>query len=89
MKYKDWEYLSLDLFAGDESELTLHTKKLVKTRKSHPCYYGVLDKTEHQINAGEVAVFEKALVDGEFFGRYYMCIACMDKELDQEGEDDE
>lgn len=82
MKHREYEYLGLDPFFGDESELSLHTKRIIKVRKEHPCYIGVLDRNEHVIQKGEHVVFEKALVDGDFFGRYYMCLKCLDKELD-------
>jgi hypothetical protein len=38
---------------------------------------------EHEIEIGDAARFEKALVDGDYFGRYYMCIPCLEKELDE------
>mgnify|MGYP003346889291 CR=1 FL=1 len=30
---------------------------------------------------GERARYEKALIDGSFWGRYYVCLPCMDKWL--------
>jgi hypothetical protein len=83
------EYLSIDMFEGDESRLALHTKKLVKVRKSHRCWFGLNKyhtESNHLIAIGDTAVFEKALVDGDFWGKYYMCLPCLDKELEN-GED--
>lgn len=85
MKYTEHQILDYDPFFGDEGELSLHTKKLVKVRKQHSCFFGLgsyANKPNHKIEIGDPARFEKALVDGDYFGRYYMCIPCLEKEID-------
>lgn len=81
MKYTEQQLLDFDAFFGDEGELKLHTKKIVKVRKEHPCFLG-MNSDLHTIKPGERAIFEKALVDGDYWGKYYMCFSCIEKELD-------
>lgn len=90
MKYTEQQYLDIDMFEGDEGTLALHTKKLVKVRKQHECWFGLNDYSEtpnHLINIGDTAVSEKALVDGDFWGKYYMCLSCLNKEIELYGEE--
>jgi hypothetical protein len=71
-------YLAVDLFQGDESELACRTVKMVTTRKDHQC--SEQDHREaHIIPAGQRARHERALVDGDFWGSYYTCTACLDR----------
>ena len=91
MKYDPDEYLRWNLFEGDEAEIQCRSVRLVKVRKEHVCYssqaYG---EEQHTINKGEMARFEKALIDRSFWGQYYVCIACMDRFIDElNGEDNE
>lgn len=79
MKYSEQEYINLNLFEGDESEIKLKTVKLVKVRKPQSCF---LSRHMHTIEVGQLARFEKALVDSDYWGSYYCCISCCDKELD-------
>lgn len=84
MKYTEDQYIGFMPFFGEDSELSCQTIKILKTRKPHAC---VGSNPEHTIPTGSMARYEKALVDGDFFGRYYMCIPCLDKEMS--GEDAE
>lgn len=86
MKHTDAEYLSVDLFQGDESELTCRTVKLVTTRKEHACHAYTAPCT---IPAGSRARHERARVDGDFWGSYYACLPCLDRALSEFAEDDE
>jgi len=69
-------YLLQDPFQGDESELTCRTVTLRKARKNHLCY-GLDGKQEHGIQAGDYYRYERARVDGTFWGEYKICLACM------------
>lgn len=91
MKYEQDEYLRWDPFEGDESDLQCRTVRIVKVRKDHICYTSQAPgEDQHVIHKGELARFERALIDRSFWGRYYTCIKCMDKFLTELfGEDDE
>lgn len=83
MKYSPETYINFDFFTGEEAELTLRTVKLVKVRKEHLCFLSALyGEKDHKINKGEIARYEKALVDSDYFGSYYMCLNCCDEEID-------
>jgi hypothetical protein len=86
MKHTDAEYLNVDLFQGEEADLTCRTVKLVTTRKAHPCHAYV---KEHDIPAGDRARHERALVDGDFWGSYYACLPCLDRVLSEYVDDDD
>lgn len=79
-KYPDTDYLTFDPFFGDEAEISCRTVKLVKVRKPHVCFFG-LNGDGHQIASGDHARHEKALVEGSYWGNYYMCIPCLDREI--------
>ena len=81
MAYTEQDYLGLDLFSGDDAEITCRTLKIVKARKVHPCFFGGGSGDGHTIAPGETARHEKALVDGAYWGSYYVCIPCMDREI--------
>lgn len=83
-KYHDEDYLQFDPCEGDEAEISCRTVKLVKARKYHPCFFGLGQYGDkHVINLGETYRYEKALIDGSFFGEYKVCTPCMDKYLDE------
>lgn len=90
----DDDYITFDPFFGGESELTCRSVKIRKARTNHECYgsiIGVHDKG-HFIGAGEKYRYEKALVDGSFWGQYKICLKCMDRfisEMDGDEEDDD
>lgn len=83
MKFGESDYLAYDPYEGDEAEIRCRTVKLVKVRKAHACFMGAnpVGGDGHLINPGDVARYEKALVDGDFWGRSYVCIPCMDSWL--------
>lgn len=82
-KRTDEEYVAFDPFDGERDvDLRLKRVKMVTTRKPHMCLSN--DKTTmHEIPAGERARYESALVDGEYFGSYYLCVKCMDDWIDR------
>lgn len=85
--HTDTEYINADPFFGDEAELTCRTVVIRTARKQHPCF-GLDGKQDHNIEPGQQYRFETARVDGSFWGKYRICLGCMDKFL-SEGEDDE
>lgn len=75
MKYKEQLYLDYDYFDGDMiTNITLHKKSLVKTRKHHKCS---MSDHIHNIEVGTMAVRETAVIDGEFLSSY-LCTDCID-----------
>lgn len=73
-------YIAYDPFeGGDEAELTVRSVKVVKTRKPQSCMRP--EGSTHIIPPGTIARYEKALVDGDYWGRYYTCAECMDRWL--------
>lgn len=80
LTHTEQEYIDVDLFQGDEAELSCYMVKLVKTRKSHACFFGI-NGDGHQIAPGDHARHERALVDGDYWGSYYVCIPCLDREI--------
>ncbi len=80
LAYSEQEYLEFDLFVGEDADITCRTVKLVKTRKRHVCFFGQ-NGDGHSIAPGSHARHEKALVDGDYWGSYYICIPCLDREL--------
>ncbi len=87
MSHTDSEYLNVDLFQGEEAELTCRTVKLVTTRKEHACHAYI---ENHTIPASTRARHERALVDGDFWGSYYACLPCLDLHIagNFDGDDD-
>lgn len=87
MSHADADYLNVDLFQGDESELTCRTVKMVTTRKEHPCSAYIKDACT--IPSGSRTRHERARVDGSFWGSYYACTACLDRTIAGEFEDED
>lgn len=61
------------LFGGDESDVKLHTVKIVKTRAAHKCMCP--GGTLHEIPIGSVAIRENAVVDDRRCSSY-VCMPC-------------
>lgn len=83
----DEEYIHTDPFEGDEADLTCRNVTIRTARKEHVCY-GLLGKRDHSIQPGERYRFERARVDGSFWGEYKICLRCMDKFIDDDLDDD-
>jgi len=83
MKYTERDYLGYDPFDGDRDvDVRCRSLKIVKVRKPHDCQLVDLIGVEpHKIKPGELAICDRALVEGEW-GSCYACIGCMDKWLD-------
>lgn len=85
--YSDQQYIQLDPFDGDESDVRCREVRIVKTRKEQQCVtVGLVER--HPIPAGSRARFESAIVEGEW-SRSYLCLPCMDAWLKRIGEDPE
>lgn len=80
LAYSEQEYINFDLFFGEEADITCRTVKLVKVRKPHPCFFGA-NGDGHSIAQGDTARHEKALVDSDYWGSYYLCIPCLNREI--------
>ena len=86
LKRSEDDYLQFDPFDGDRDVgIRMRTVKLVRVRKPHQCQMGIGKVSAHDIAIGELARYERALVDGDFWGSYYVCIPCMDRFLDEVG----
>lgn len=91
-KHPDERYVNVDLFPFEEAEIRCRTVKMRNARSSHVCFGGQGDgKDNHLIKPGQRYREERALVDGDFWGRYCMCIPCLDKHIAvyEDGEDDD
>jgi hypothetical protein len=77
-------YVLYDPFEGDKDPgiVELSTVHMVTTRKPQKCMDPMSGKL-HDIPVGTRARYQQALIDKSFWGRYYVCVACMDKWLEQ------
>lgn len=84
MSRTDQEYIRFDPFFGEEGEISLRSVKLRTARKPHQCFLSLgRDRSPHSIQPGQRYREERALVDGDYFGRYCMCLTCIDRELNE------
>lgn len=81
------DYIHTDPFLGDESELTCRTVTLRKAAKNHLCF-GLSGRQDHDIQAGDYYRYERARVDGSFWGEYRICLGCMDQLIEGRWDDD-
>jgi len=91
MSRPDSEYLEYDPFFGEEGEITCRTKTLRSARKEYACFGAPDSGDGHTIKPGDRYRYETALVDGDFWGTYSICLPCIDKwirELEGDGDDD-
>lgn len=88
-RFTDAEYLNVDLFQGNDSELTCRSVKLVVTRKAHACH-AFADSAPCAIAPGSRARHERARIDGSFWGSYYACLPCLKRTIagDFDADDD-
>ena len=79
MKYPKEIYLKYDPFSGSDrdADIRCHTFSIVKTKKSHQCMLANMIAKSHTIKKGQLARYDKAIVDGQW-GGYYSCLDCMD-----------
>lgn len=82
LKFSDADYLRFDPCEGDEGEVACRTVRLVRARKERPCFLGTADGADgHYIQPGDTYRSERALIDGDYWGNYAVCVPCMDKWL--------
>lgn len=89
--FSDEDYIKWDPFQGEEAQLECRRVAIVKARKQHSCF-SLDGKQDHFIEPGQRYRYETALVDGSFWGKYRICLGCMDKWLTEilgTDEDDE
>ncbi len=86
-KHPDLMYIDTDPFQGDESELTCRTVTIRTARKEHICF-DIHGRSDHTIKPGERYRFERARVDGDFWGEYKICLKCMDKMISDDFPED-
>ena len=80
-EYTDQEYIDFDPFDGDRDvDIRCKTIKIVKVRKQQTCFF----TEEHNIEPGERARYETAIVDGQW-GSYYICLGCLKKWMNEIG----
>lgn len=86
LKFNDEDYIRFDPFDGEEAAIACRTVKLVQARKERPCFIGATPgKDGHSILPGNLYRSERALVDGDYWGNYAVCIPCMDEWLTEVG----
>lgn len=90
-KRTDAEYIAHDPFSGDDATITCRTVGIRTARKEHACFGGQGQYGDgHTIKPGDRYREEKALVDGDYWGRYRLCLACLDKWISElEGDEDD
>lgn len=78
----DAAYIRFDPGAGDmDVDIKCQEVRIVTVRKPQPCWLGMSpDRANHNIEPGQRARFEKAIVDGDWRS-YYCCLPCIEKEL--------
>lgn len=82
MSLTDLEYIRFNPFQGEEGEISLRKVAIRRARKPHDCFFGnAFGASAHRIQPGDRYREERALVDGDYFGRYCICLPCIDKEL--------
>jgi hypothetical protein len=85
-QHPDAVYINTDPFFGDEAELTCRNVTIRTARRIHRCY-GLNGSQDHNIQPGQRYRYERARVDGSFWGEYKICLCCMDKSLSDEVDD--
>lgn len=87
LAFQERDYLAYDPFGdGDRDvDIRMRTVRLVRARNEYPCFAGQADGLAHTIKPGDVYRSETALIDGDYWGKYRVCVACMDKWLTEIG----
>lgn len=79
LKYPKEEYVHSGFYEGDmDSEYAVTEEKLVKCRKPHKCV-----SCQKEIPAGNYALKESALFQGEGWKSAYTCTTCIEEWLDE------
>jgi len=76
LRFDKNHYLTFNPFEGERDvDIRCRSVKLVTVRKAHPCAMAGTDK--HQIQPGDTARVEKAIVEGKW-AAFYSCVKCME-----------
>lgn len=78
--FTDDDYVAVDPFAGDESDVRCRSVRIRRARARHTCY-GLAGDMDHTIEPGQRYRHERALVDGTW-GEFRMCFPCLDAFLE-------
>lgn len=90
MAITDEQRLEYDQFDGEEGEIKCRTVKIRTARKEHGCFFGAGNYGDgHTIKPGDRYRHERALIDGDFWGQYRLCLTCLDKWIAEMDGDDE
>lgn len=82
LKFREQDYLRFDPCEGGEGKISCRTIRLVRAQKERPCFLGIAPYGDgHLIQPGDVYRSERALVVGDYWGNYAVCVPCMDKWL--------
>jgi hypothetical protein len=79
-KHDDATYIGMDPFFGDEAERTCRSVIIRTARRPHLCF-GLDGVQDHYIASGQRYRFERARIDGSFWGEYKICLECMDRHI--------
>lgn len=87
LAFPEHDYLTYDPFGGSDrdADILMSTVRIVRARKEYPCFAGQADGSAHTIKPGDVYRSETALVDRDYWGKYRICVVCMDKWLTEIG----
>lgn len=86
LKFAEADYLRFDPCEGDcDVHITCRNVGLRKARKQYACFMGADPRhgDQHTIEPGERYRYETALIDGDHWGTYRVCMSCMDKWLSE------
>ncbi|WP_440030083.1 hypothetical protein [Chromobacterium amazonense] len=86
-KHSDADYLAFNPFDGDEADITLRTVRIRTARKQHLCFT-LTGARDHNIEPGQKYRYERARIDGSFWGEYRICLPCIDKWINEGEEED-
>lgn len=87
LKFAEADYIRFDPCEGDEGEVSCRTVRMVRARKEHQCFLGAAPGADgHSIMPGDTYRSERALIDGDYWGNYAVCVPCMDNWLIEIGQ---
>lgn len=88
MTHTDADRIAYDPYFDGDTDIKLRQVRIRTAKKEHPCA-GPYDPA-HTIKPGERYRHERALIDGDFWGDYKICLCCVDRWLDEIlGQDEE
>jgi hypothetical protein len=78
--HPDAVYIATDPFSDQDCTIECRVVRIVTVRKDQSCFEGLNPSggDKHVIHRGERARLETALIDSDFWGRYYTCLPCLD-----------